>query len=87
MTLSYDEVRALLDSLRFTRDREMTCDEWLEDVADFLETPPSERQSDAFRLVREHLDLCADCREEIGMMVKALELQGQDRNRRNDDTT
>lgn len=78
MTLPHDEVRALLDSLRFTRDREMTCDEWLEDIATYLEATPPEKQSDAFRLVREHLDLCADCRAEIGMMVKALELQGQD---------
>lgn len=75
MTLPHDQVRALLVALRHTRDRELTCDEWLEDLSTFLEATPPEKGSDAFRLVREHLDLCPDCREEIGLMVKALQLQ------------
>lgn len=75
MTLPHEQVLALLVSLRFTRDRELTCDEWLEDLSTYLEATPSEKRSDTFHLVREHLDLCPDCREEIELMIKAIEPQ------------
>lgn len=76
--MTHDQVLALLVSLRFTRDRELTCDEWLEDLSTYLEATPTEKLGETFRLVREHLDLCSDCREEIGMMVKSLQVQELD---------
>ncbi|MBX9787813.1 MAG: hypothetical protein K2Y37_02765 [Pirellulales bacterium] len=77
MTLSHEQVRTLLVSLRFTRDRELTCDEWLEDLSTYLEATPTEKLGETFQLVREHLDLCSDCREEIAMMVMALCLSSE----------
>lgn len=73
MTLNVEQTRALLEALRLTRDHELSCDEWLEEISTYLEANPAERACDAFRLVREHLDLCPDCREEIKLMIKALE--------------
>lgn len=72
MTLSREQLRALADALRYTRDLELTCDEWLAEVPGYLESAPDEQAGEAFRLVREHLQLCPECREVFEFLLTAL---------------
>lgn len=72
MPFNRDQLRTLAEVLRYTRDHELTCDEWLAAVPAYLEAGPDERAADAFRLVREHLDLCPECREEVELLLAAL---------------
>ena len=72
MTLTAEQVRALLDALRVTKDRELTCDEWLAELPGYLDATPARQAGEAFRLVREHLDLCPECREEIESVIDAV---------------
>lgn len=73
MTLTNDQVDALLEALRHTHDHELACDEWLAVLPEFLEALPDEKASEGYRLVREHLELCPECREEMTLILTALQ--------------
>ena len=77
MSLTPEQARALLAALRFTKDRELTCDEWLAELPGYLDSTPAGRSGEAFRLVREHLDLCPECREEIAVVIEAVAAAGR----------
>ena len=76
MSMSLEQLQVLLSSLQFTKDHELTCDEWLAELPGYLDATPAEQSSETFRLVREHLDICPECREEIAVVMDAI-LGGQ----------
>jgi hypothetical protein len=74
MNLSDDQIRALLQAIGLTRDRELNCDECLGQVGDFAELILEGRPvEDAWDLVRQHLQICDECREEFTLLLNALE--------------
>lgn len=77
MSLNPEQADALLGFLRVTRDHELTCDEWLDVLPSYLDATPAEQACEDFRLVREHLALCPECREEIDIVIDAIAASGQ----------
>ena len=74
MALSPEQAKALIEMVTGTRDEEMTCDECLAEIAEFVEvqligTP----LSDALQAVQDHLDRCHDCTDEYHVLRQALE--------------
>lgn len=68
------QLRTLLEMLDATRAREMSCDECLAEVAEYLEAEGSDRPlSETLTAVRQHLAFCAECREEYETLVAALQ--------------
>ena len=74
MSLTPDQIRAMLSPLQFTKDQELTCDEWLAELPSYLDATPAEQAGEAFRLVREHLDVCPECRDEIAVVIDARDV-------------
>ena len=72
MSMNPEQVQALLACLQFTKDKELTCDEWLAELPAYLDATPAEQAGESFQLVREHVDLCPECREELAAVVEAL---------------
>ncbi len=73
MRLRKEQVRALLDASRATRDVELDCEGYLARMAAYAEVrvaggevPPT------FDLVVAHERLCANCREETAALVEVL---------------
>ncbi len=77
MSMTPEQMRALFSALQFTKDHELTCDEWLAALPGYLDATPAEQTGEAFRLVREHLDLCPECRDEIAVVIDALLATGR----------
>jgi predicted anti-sigma-YlaC factor YlaD len=74
MNLSDDQIRELLQAVSLTRDHELNCDECLAEVGGFAELTLAGRPvEDAYDLVEQHLQICAECREEFALLLKALE--------------
>ena len=79
MTLRPEQAKTLIEMVMGTRDQEMTCDECLAAIAEFVEAPPTEKPlSDAFQAVQEHLDRCHDCAGEYHMLRQALEAPAEE---------
>lgn len=72
MNMTPEQAQALVACLQFTKDKELTCDEWLAELPAYLDATLAEQASEAFQLVREHVDLCPECREELAIVVEAL---------------
>ena len=73
MKLDADELAVLLNALALTRDDELNCDECLAVVARFVESELSGKTpAEAFERVRQHLAICADCREEYEALLAAI---------------
>jgi hypothetical protein len=73
MNLTDEQLLALTRSLEQTHDHELTCDEYLEQLAAYAEKmaqgaaiPPG------FEQVRPHEQRCANCAEETSALVEAL---------------
>ena len=77
MSMTPEYMRALLSALQFAKDQELTCDEWLAELLGYLDANPAEQAGEAFRLGREHLDFCPECRDEIAVMIDALLATGR----------
>jgi hypothetical protein len=74
MNLNADHVRRILRAVMTTEDRELSCDECMEELARFAEMTLVGKDTEAaLPLVRAHLDMCGDCREEFEALVRALE--------------
>ena len=56
-----------------TRDREISCDECLAGMAEFAEYAESVELSAVLVRVRDHLELCPECKEEYTLLLAALE--------------
>ncbi len=71
--LTHDRLRTLAEMLQASRPHELTCDEWLDHVAGYLESEIDGRpRLPTASLVEEHLALCPECREEYDALVQAL---------------
>jgi hypothetical protein len=71
--LTSKEVRALLDAVRATRDVEIGCDDCLARISSYCETELAGKEApEALRLVREHLEACAECQEEYRALLSAM---------------
>ena len=73
MTISNQQIDALLKMLALTRDREVTCDDCLGQMAEFAENFLTGRSvPESLRCIDEHLQLCGECREEFEALKKAI---------------
>jgi hypothetical protein len=73
MKLSSDTIRKMMNSIRSTRDQEITCGHCFEELDQFIEMKlRGLNAEEAMPLVKEHLDRCAPCREEYEILLEAL---------------
>jgi hypothetical protein len=71
--LTLKEVRDLLKDLLATREVEIGCDDCLMQIASYCETELAGKEvPEALRLVREHLEICAECHEEYQALLSAM---------------
>lgn len=71
--LTLKEARDLFEALLATRDVEIGCDDCLMQVASYCETELAGKEvPEALRLVREHLEICAECHEEFQALLSAM---------------
>jgi predicted anti-sigma-YlaC factor YlaD len=74
MALRPEQAKALIEMVIGTRDQEMTCDECVADIAEFVEVQLTGKPlSEALQAVQEHLDRCRDCTDEYHVLRQALE--------------
>jgi hypothetical protein len=73
MALRPEQAKVLITKVMDTRDQEMTCDECMTDIAEFVEVRLTGKPlSDAFLAVHEHLERCHDCADEYRILRQAL---------------
>lgn len=79
MPLSLQQVHELLEAIRATRDRELTCGECWEQVAELAERATAGKPiPEALASVEQHLDDCRECRQEYEALLRALQaLEGE----------
>ena len=74
MALHPEQAKALIEMVMGTRDQEMTCDECVADIAEFVEVQLTGKPlSETLQAVQEHLDRCHDCTDEYHVLRQALE--------------
>lgn len=74
MKLSSETVRKMMNSIRSTKEEELTCGHCYDELDQFIEMKLLGKNADeAMPLVKEHLDRCAACREEYEALLQALE--------------
>ena len=74
MKLSKNHCKILLESLSLTRENELDCGECQSVLAEFLEHKLENKSlNQSLELVRAHLELCAECREEFEALEVALD--------------
>jgi len=74
MALSRREIDVLIKSVSLTRPDEVTCDECLNDLAEFAEHFLEGKSiSESLRAVEHHLAICAECQEEYQLLLTALQ--------------
>lgn len=73
MALSKKELDNLLHLIGLTRDREINCEQCQALVAEFAERQLEGKTiPEGLEAVEHHLDVCAECREEYGLLQEAL---------------
>ncbi len=73
MTISSQQVDALLTMLAFTKDKEENCDGCLIKMAEFAENSLAGKSiPDGLRSIDEHLKICGECREEFETLKVVL---------------
>ena len=73
MALRPEQAKALIEMVMGTRDREMSCDECVADIAEFVEVQLAGKPlSAALQAVQEHLERCRDCADEYHVLRQAL---------------
>lgn len=74
MKLSSETIRKMMNSVKSTRDQELTCGHCYDELDLFIEMKLSGKNADeAMPMVKEHLDRCVACREEYEFLLVALE--------------
>lgn len=74
MKLSSETIRNIMNAVRTTRDKELTCDHCFDELDEFIELKlRGKKATEAMPLVQEHLDRCKACREEYETLLVALE--------------
>jgi len=78
MKLSTETIRKMMNSIKSTREEELTCGHCYDELDRFIEIKLSGKNAEeAMPLVKEHLDRCAACREEYEFLLLALEAMVQ----------
>lgn len=73
MRLRDEQVRALLNASRETRDAEIDCDEFLSLMAEYAEVRAEGRAvPESLHKARAHESLCPTCREELAALVEIV---------------
>jgi hypothetical protein len=73
MKLSTETIRKMMQSIKSTRDEELTCGHCHEELDHFIEMQLSgKKPAEAMPLVQQHLDRCAACREEYEVLLEAI---------------
>lgn len=73
MRLSKQEIERLLQLVRLTNDRELTCDECLALVAEFAEQQLAGKSVTAgLKAIEQHLSVCGECQEEYEALQQTL---------------
>lgn len=73
MGLSQQEIDRLLKAVSLTRPDEITCDECLQDLAEFAEANLAGKSvREGLKAVEHHLAICEECREEYSALLTAL---------------
>lgn len=74
MTLSKNQVAELLRMLKLTKDTEATCGDCQNTMAEFAETQLEGKTiPESLNMIKDHLQLCGDCREEFEALLAALQ--------------
>ena len=74
MKLSTDVIKKMMEAVRKTRDHELTCGHCYDELDRFIEMELSDKNAaEAMPLVKAHLDICRDCREEYEVLLEALQ--------------
>jgi len=74
MKLSSETIQKMMNSIRSTKEEELTCGHCYEELDQFIEMKLlGKNAEEAMPLVKEHLDRCAACREEYEVLLQALE--------------
>lgn len=74
MPLTPEQARKLIEMVEVTRDHELTCDECLDEIAEFVEVKLAGRTlDDALQAVQDHLEICQHCNDEYVVLRKAVE--------------
>ncbi|MCJ7733750.1 MAG: hypothetical protein MUP11_04295 [Anaerolineales bacterium] len=74
MQLSSETIRKMMNSIKSTRDEELTCGHCFDELDQFIEMKLSGKNAEeAMPLVQEHLDRCAGCREEYEVLLEAIQ--------------
>ena len=77
--LTRDKLKRIVTGIFTTRERELTCDECLEELDRFAElTLAGKDAAEAIPLVQDHLNRCRDCREEFEALLDALRAHHED---------
>ena len=73
MQLTQEVIRKMMRSIQLTFQDELTCEECFNEVDRFAELKlAGKNAADAMPLVQQHLDRCANCREEYEALLFAL---------------
>lgn len=74
MSLTHEQAKVLIEMVKTTRDHEMTCDECLAEIAEFVEARLGEKPlSQVLQTVLDHLETCPNCNEEYRVLRQAVE--------------
>ncbi|MAL17902.1 MAG: hypothetical protein CL670_06540 [Balneola sp.] len=74
MKLDHKILKVLLGAVHSTHDNEIACGECFDKIHEFAELELLGKSPDeAMPLVREHLEKCAECKEEYEALLKGLE--------------
>jgi len=74
MALNLDMLRGLIRTALLHGRQAIDCDECLKKIDEYAENVLANRDhSDALVLVKEHLEICVECREEFEMLLTAPE--------------
>lgn len=74
MKLSSETIQKMMNSVKSTRDKELTCGLCYDELDLFIELKLlGKNAEEAMPLVKEHLDRCPPCREEYEVLLLALE--------------
>ena len=74
MKLSSETIRKMMQSIKSTRDVELTCGHCYDELDRFIEMKLSGKNpSEAMPLVQQHLDRCAGCKEEYEVLLEAIQ--------------
>jgi predicted anti-sigma-YlaC factor YlaD len=75
MKLEEEKLKKMIGAIFHTHANEIDCEKCYHQLDSFAEMVLTGQQLDnALSLIKEHLEKCADCREEFELLLKALQI-------------